>query len=127
MRFAFFNKRMIFVSYLCAMDLLTAIREFRLIIFFYGFIVLVLGLLYRRYHQRPHLQDDPNDHADSDLIPVEYRGEYMTMTYWEYLNHWRYFNREQKNAIYNNQMRRLKDGSVRRKFINEKEIGRAHV
>lgn len=120
MSFTLFNNRMVFVLYLCAMNLLTAAKDLVFILFFYGLIAAIFAILYRKTRQKPQPPEEVT-HADSDIIPVEFRGEYITMTYWEYLNTWQNLNREEKNKIYTNQMRRLKDGSVIKRYINEKE------
>lgn len=102
------------------MNILTAAKGLLFILFFYGLIVAIFAVLYRKTRQKPQPPEEVT-YADSDIIPVEFRGEYITMTYWEYLNTWQNLNREERNKIYTNQMRRLKDGSIVKRYINEKE------
>jgi len=65
--------------------------------------------------------DDGSEKADTDIMAIPYRGEFITMTNIEYLNNWQHMNREQKNTIYNNQMAQLKNGFIERRYISDTE------
>lgn len=88
------------------------------------FLVPMFALLYLladsyRKTKKP-LEDEPT-HADTDIVPIAYRGEYISMTWIEYLNGWKYMNRVQKNLVYDNQMQKLKKGIVTKRYVSGNE------
>lgn len=90
---------------------------------FFAIIIAILKTLWGvRFKGRQPIRHFDTEHADTDIIAVPYRGEYITLTYIEYLNVWQGMNRQQKNAILNNQILMLKKGFVWKKLTgNGKE------
>lgn len=93
------------------------------LIFFVVFTAFIAYMIFliRRSYMSNRIVDDGSEKADTDIMAIPYRGEFITMTNIEYLNNWQHMNREQKNTIYNNQMAQLKNGFIERRYISDTE------
>lgn len=92
------------------------------ILYFFGVISLYILYLYsRKSGISSQLTDDGTEVSDDKIMYIHYRGECITMTYFEFLNNWSNMNREQKNILLENQMKKIKQGLVRRVFVNNSD------
>lgn len=79
------------------------------------FFAVLLGycyLLVSTWLRRPKSSD--GGMADTDIMNVEYRGEWITMLHIEYLNRWLYMTREEKSAMLDAQKKALKAGKIKK-------------
>jgi hypothetical protein len=94
-------------------------------IFWIFFFLFAFGVPFgiSRWIRRNRLPDDPIEGieglADTDLVCVPYKGEWITLSKMEYLNRWMRLGGAGKRKVYINQMRRLKQGNVKKHYFGD--------
>jgi hypothetical protein len=89
------------------------------------FFLSVGALLYLMQHYRGKnkLSDDTIDGidglADTDLVCVPFKGEWVTLTKIDYLNRWMNMNRHQRAKVWDAQMKAIKQGKAKKHFFGE--------
>lgn len=90
-------------------------------LFFFTPIIVLLVVLWKSYGKDKIQEESEEEHADTDIVAIPYRGESISMTWIEYLNGWKYMNRVQKNVVYDNQMQKLKKGIITKRYVSDNE------
>lgn len=90
-------------------------------IFFLAFAFSVPALFW--YWKKKHsLEDEPLEGieglADTDIVCVPFKSEWITMSKIEYLNRWSNMNRSQKSDVLENQKKMIKQGKVSKHFFD---------
>ncbi len=80
-----------------------------------------IAIYIRKCKQR--LQDSEGNDiaslADTDMMCVPFKGEWITLSKIEYMNRWPALNRQQRSELLENQKRMLKKGMVRKHHFGE--------
>lgn len=90
-------------------------------LFFAVAIGLPVGLWYLK--KKHELTDEPIDGidglADTDMVCVPYRGEWLTMSKLEYLQLWIGASRKYKSDLLANQKKLLKSGHIQKHYFGD--------
>jgi hypothetical protein len=94
-------------------------------IFWIFFFLFAFGVPFgiSRWIRRNRLPDEPIEGieglADTDLVCVPFKGEWVTLTKIDYLQRWMFMNRFQRSKIWDVQMKALKQGKVKKHYFGE--------
>lgn len=89
------------------------------------FFALILSVLYlfRKYIVKHRLPAEETDGieglADTDLMCVPFKGEWVTLQRIDYLNRWLHMNRKQRSEILESQKKAIKQGKAKKHFFGD--------
>lgn len=91
---------------------------------FYGAIILFCFFAFTYISNRKISKEVDSDNgieslADTDIVVYPFRGEWITLTKIEYLNMFKGMNRQERNKIFENQQKKLKQGLLRKVYYED--------